>query len=49
MGPCTGIEAAGGFVTNWLGNPAHRGGQAVAAANIELLEQVVTLLSPFAD
>ena len=47
--PIAVVEAAGGYVTNWLGAPAHKGGQAVAASNKELLKQVVNLLGPFAD
>ena len=47
--PIAVIEAAGGFVTNWRGGPAHNGGQTVAAATSELLEQVLCLLSPYAD
>jgi histidinol phosphatase-like enzyme (inositol monophosphatase family) len=47
--PIAVIEAAGGCVTNWSGGMAHDGGQAVAAATSELLEQVLPLLSPYAD
>ena len=43
------IEAAGGIVTNWRGDSAQGGGQAVAASNIKLLEQVLPYLKPFAD
>ena len=43
------IEASGGFVTNWLGTSAHSGGQVVAAANVELLNEVLPILKPFAD
>lgn len=34
--PIAVIEAAGGFVTDWQGGPAHRGGRVVAAATAEL-------------
>jgi histidinol phosphatase-like enzyme (inositol monophosphatase family) len=47
--PIAVIEAAGGCVTNWRGGPAHNGGQAVAAATPGLLEQVLPLLTPYAD
>ena len=47
--PIAVIEAAGGCVTNWRGGNAHNGGQAVAAATPELLEQVLPLLNSYAD
>ena len=47
--PIAVVEASGGLITNWLGGPAHKGGQAVAAANKELLKEVLPLLQPFAD
>jgi len=47
--PIAVIEAAGGCVTNWRGGPAHNGGQVVAAGAPHLLEQVLPLLTPFAD
>ncbi|RBW59017.1 histidinol-phosphatase [Ruegeria sp. A3M17] len=34
--PIAVIEAAGGVVTDWRGGPAHNGGRALAAANLEL-------------
>lgn len=34
--PIAVIEAAGGIVTNWQGEPAHGGGRVVAAANSEI-------------
>lgn len=34
--PIAVIEAAGGIVTNWVGEPAHGGGQVLAAATPEL-------------
>jgi myo-inositol-1(or 4)-monophosphatase len=34
--PIAVIEAAGGIVTNWQGEPAHDGGQVVAAANSDI-------------
>lgn len=39
------VEAAGGVVTDWQGNPAHEGGNIVAAANAALHEQVLGKLS----
>lgn len=38
------IEAAGGVVTDWRGNPAVNGGQVVAAANPDLHEKVLQLM-----
>lgn len=34
--PIAVIEAAGGIVTDWEGNPAHEGGRALAAANPQI-------------
>lgn len=45
QGPIAVIEAAGGVVTDWQGNPAHEGGTAVAAANAQLHAQALTLLN----
>ena len=47
--PCAVIQAAGGFVTDWSGGPAHMGGQVVAAGSKALLEEALALLEPFAD
>ena len=47
--PIAVIEGAGGCVTNWRGGVAHNGGQVVAVATKELLEEVLPLLSPYAD
>ncbi len=47
--PIAVIEASGGVVTNWLGTSAHSGGQVVAAANVELLNEVLPILKPFAN
>ncbi len=44
QGPIGIIEAAGGVVTDWQGNPAHEGGTALAAANSELHAQALALL-----
>ena len=46
--PIAVVEAAGGVVTNWQGGPAHLGGQVVACANQQLLDEVLPLLAPFA-
>jgi len=43
--PIAVIEAAGGIVTDWNGNPAHGGGTVIAAATAELHEQALALLS----
>ncbi|MHA6262807.1 histidinol-phosphatase [Arenibacterium sp. CAU 1754] len=42
--PIAVIEAAGGIVTNWRGDPVHQGGQAVAAATPELHAAALELL-----
>lgn len=42
--PIAVIEAAGGIVTNWRGNPVHQGGQVVAAATPELHMAALALL-----
>ncbi|MEP6064695.1 MAG: histidinol-phosphatase [Paracoccaceae bacterium] len=36
QGPIGVIQAAGGLVTDWSGNPVHNGGQVLAAANAEI-------------
>ena len=38
------IEGAGGVVTDWLGNPAKLGGQIVAAANRQILDEALVSL-----
>ena len=38
------IQAAGGIVTDWQGNPAHNGGCALAAANPEIHAAALALL-----
>ena len=43
--PIAVIEAAGGIVTNWQGGPAHQGGQVLAAANRDLHQVALVLLS----
>lgn len=43
--PIAVVEAAGGIVTNWSGGPAHRGGQAIAAATPELHQAALALLA----
>ncbi|NDR57975.1 inositol monophosphatase family protein [Aliiruegeria sabulilitoris] len=43
--PIAVIEAAGGCVTDWQGGPAHGGGQVVAAANRQILEEALALLA----
>lgn len=42
--PIAVIEAAGGIVTDWLGNPVHEGGRALAAATPELHSAALALL-----
>lgn len=43
--PIAVIEAAGGIVTNWQGQPAHMGGQILAAANREIHAEAMALLN----
>lgn len=43
--PIAVIEAAGGIVTDWQGNPAHFGGRALAAATPELHAAALEILS----
>lgn len=47
QGPIAVIEAAGGVVTDWQGNPAHNGGRALAAANPTLHAAALTVLRDF--
>ena len=47
--PIAVIQAAGGVVTNWRGDPAHDGGQVLAAATPALHAQALAQLGPFAD
>jgi histidinol phosphatase-like enzyme (inositol monophosphatase family) len=42
------VEGAGGVVTNWSGGDASEGGQVVAAATPELLDEALRLLAPAA-
>ncbi|NBB98062.1 MAG: histidinol-phosphatase [Alphaproteobacteria bacterium] len=42
--PIAVIDAAGGIVTNWQGEPAHDGGQVLAAANPDLHAAALALL-----
>jgi histidinol phosphatase-like enzyme (inositol monophosphatase family) len=43
--PIAVIQAAGGIVTDWEGNPAHEGGRALAAANPEIHAEALALLN----
>lgn len=45
--PIAVIEAAGGVVTDWQGNPAHDGGRALAAATPELHAAVLDILRQY--
>ena len=42
--PIAVIEAAGGIVTDWDGQPVHNGGRAVAAATVELHAEALALV-----
>lgn len=44
--PIAVIEAAGGIVTDWQGNPCPMGGQVIAAANREIHAEALALLNP---
>lgn len=44
QGPIGIIQAAGGIVTDWDGNPAHEGGTALAAATPELHAKALAIL-----
>lgn len=43
--PIAVVSAAGGLLTDWKGRPAHEGGQALAAANNDLHQQALAILS----
>ncbi|SMR70790.1 myo-inositol-1(or 4)-monophosphatase [Aliiroseovarius halocynthiae] len=43
--PIAVIEAAGGIVTDWQGDPVHQGGRVLAAANAKLHAQALEILS----
>lgn len=44
QGPIAVIQAAGGVVTNWQGDPAHNGGRALAAGNAQIHAAALALL-----
>lgn len=44
QGPMAVVQAAGGIVTDWQGNPAHQGGTAIAAANAEIHAEALAIL-----
>ncbi len=48
QGPIAVVEAAGGVVTNWRGEPCDQGGQAIAAGCPKLHARALELLAPFA-
>ncbi len=45
--PIAVIHAAGGIVTDWQGNPAHEGGQVLAAANAEIHAAALNILQQY--
>ena len=45
--PIAVIQAAGGIVTDWQGNPVHNGGRALAAANAEIHAQALAILRDY--
>ncbi|HBU61038.1 MAG TPA: histidinol-phosphatase, partial [Oceanicaulis sp.] len=42
------VSGAGGVITNWRGEPAHEGGQLLAAASPELHARALDMLAPAA-
>ncbi len=42
--PIAVVQAAGGIVTDWRGNPAHEGGRVIAAANATLHQAALEIL-----
>ncbi len=47
--PIAVVQAAGGIVTDWKGQPAHNGGRAVAAANAQIHAEALAILQEVAD
>jgi len=47
QGPIAVVQAAGGIVTDWQGNPAHGGGRAVAAANADIHAEALAILKDY--
>lgn len=45
QGPMAVVQAAGGVVTDWQGGPAHNGGRVIAAANAEIHQAALEVLS----
>ena len=45
QGPIAVIEAAGGIVTDWQGNPCPQGGRVLAAANRAIHAEAMALLN----
>jgi myo-inositol-1(or 4)-monophosphatase len=42
--PIAVIQAAGGIVTDWQGEPAHDGGRVIAAANTQIHAEALAIL-----
>jgi myo-inositol-1(or 4)-monophosphatase len=47
--PIAVVQAAGGIVTDWNGQPAHEGGRAIAAANPQIHAEALAILQGVAD
>lgn len=47
QGPIAVVQAAGGIVTDWQGDPAHNGGRAIAAANRDIHQEALAILKGF--
>lgn len=45
--PIAVVQAAGGIVTDWQGQPAHNGGRALAAANVDIHAQALEILKNY--
>ena len=45
QGPMAVVQAAGGVVTDWQGGPAHNGGRVIAAANAQIHQAALEVLS----
>ena len=49
QGPMAVVQAAGGVVTDWRGDPCDQGGRVIAAANKDVHAEALALLAPYLD
>ena len=49
LGPMAVVQAAGGVVTDWRGDPCDQGGRVIAAANKDVHAEALALLAPYLD